>query len=626
MADRAPRQNSNVNEDRSATGPDYTTHQEHRQALAQNQNAISKPRTQRSVKSKSSLEYATPPQTDPKPASNDRADVSGASSENDSLLDLYNSNDDRRRTTSRDRHRIKGKGSRGAATVLEETPEEPDSKWIHRDKLAQIESRELAEMGVRVGRPSRASSKKSVKTSKSSVDAGDIAQDEQAFDEYPMPDGKRQRQMGPSDANQDDANPDKPPEEHKSQLSQDSITMARPGTSRIPVPNPIAQSGPTPNGNSGSPATLGLRRKRSTSASAYQKTRSRSRSGGSQHLLNMSSDTDSPQAATGETPSSSRSKLPSKETPLSWARASSNARKTSAQQRSVSGSNAASKDSPKRPTTSSGSRPATARPEGEAPWIATMYKPDPRLPPEQQMLPTHAKRIAQMQQGADTQSDQQDEFTLLPDTEDLRPDGEAQEPGFDRSQEESLHGVRQHNSRRASSDWQQQHRVDHAAEQRESGQWPLRTPSGHKIYQDTYQPPQRDNDHQQRSPRPSSPSQNPIKTEPEIWVSGKNSIINAAEHGGYGLMPATNVNSSGGALNVNTNAGLQRGAGDSQQQRASARMSTRSRMSEKEKELEEAAVHAPVNQPVRLKEDREDDGAEGGKKKKGGCGGCCVVM
>jgi hypothetical protein len=36
-------------------------------------------------------------------------------------------------------------------------------------------------------------------------------------------------------------------------------------------------------------------------------------------------------------------------------------------------------------------------PEGEAPWIASMYKPDPRLPPDQQMLPTHAKRMMQEQ-------------------------------------------------------------------------------------------------------------------------------------------------------------------------------------------------------------------------------------
>ncbi|KAE8376553.1 hypothetical protein BDV26DRAFT_232231 [Aspergillus bertholletiae] len=44
-----------------------------------------------------------------------------------------------------------------------------------------------------------------------------------------------------------------------------------------------------------------------------------------------------------------------------------------------------------------GDRPKTAvnRPEGDPPWLATMYKPDPRLPPDQQMLPTHAKRMQQ---------------------------------------------------------------------------------------------------------------------------------------------------------------------------------------------------------------------------------------
>ncbi|ERF72877.1 hypothetical protein EPUS_08490 [Endocarpon pusillum Z07020] len=45
-------------------------------------------------------------------------------------------------------------------------------------------------------------------------------------------------------------------------------------------------------------------------------------------------------------------------------------------------------------------RPRTAinRPEGEAPWLATMYKPDPRLPQDQQIIPTHAKKQQQQQQ------------------------------------------------------------------------------------------------------------------------------------------------------------------------------------------------------------------------------------
>ncbi|RHZ61958.1 uncharacterized protein CDV56_108978 [Aspergillus thermomutatus] len=53
-----------------------------------------------------------------------------------------------------------------------------------------------------------------------------------------------------------------------------------------------------------------------------------------------------------------------------------------------------------RPTTRSGEpRPPQTinRPEGDPPWLATMYKPDPRLPPDQQILPTHARRMQQEQ-------------------------------------------------------------------------------------------------------------------------------------------------------------------------------------------------------------------------------------
>lgn len=58
-----------------------------------------------------------------------------------------------------------------------------------------------------------------------------------------------------------------------------------------------------------------------------------------------------------------------------------------------------------RPATRSGDpdRPRTAvnRPEGDPPWLATMYKPDPRLPPDQQIIPTHAKRQQQAQWADD---------------------------------------------------------------------------------------------------------------------------------------------------------------------------------------------------------------------------------
>ena len=87
----------------------------------------------------------------------------------------------------------------------------------------------------------------------------------------------------------------------------------------------------------------------------------------------------------------------------------------------------------KRPGTSSGgtptgsiTRPSTSHspPDGDPPWLATMYKPDPMLPPDQQMLPTHAKRLAQEQWGKEgTAGSVYDrEFRLL------SPNGFAQPP------------------------------------------------------------------------------------------------------------------------------------------------------------------------------------------------------
>jgi hypothetical protein len=76
--------------------------------------------------------------------------------------------------------------------------------------------------------------------------------------------------------------------------------------------------------------------------------------------------------------------------------------------------NTSPKDSPvRRPTTgSTRSRPTSfhMRPEGEAPWVATMYKPDPRLPPDQQMLPTHAKRA--LQGGSDSADEAEQSYPL----------------------------------------------------------------------------------------------------------------------------------------------------------------------------------------------------------------------
>ncbi|RFU73281.1 hypothetical protein TARUN_8973 [Trichoderma arundinaceum] len=50
-----------------------------------------------------------------------------------------------------------------------------------------------------------------------------------------------------------------------------------------------------------------------------------------------------------------------------------------------------------RPSTRSGeaSLSSTKQPEGNPPWMVNSYRPDPRLPPDQQLIPTVAKRLQQ---------------------------------------------------------------------------------------------------------------------------------------------------------------------------------------------------------------------------------------
>lgn len=74
------------------------------------------------------------------------------------------------------------------------------------------------------------------------------------------------------------------------------------------------------------------------------------------------------------------------------------ARTPSAQQRPKTRSGSNREQSGHRPTTSSGQpHNSIKQPEGDPPWLASMYKPDPRLPPDQQLLPTVAKRLQQEQ-------------------------------------------------------------------------------------------------------------------------------------------------------------------------------------------------------------------------------------
>ena len=508
-------------------------------------------------------------------------DQDAASSGDDSLLDLYRSDpgspqvasgmsqssinmqsNGRKRVASRESSRVRRKGSRGAVPVMDSAPAEnvdEESKWIHRDKLAQIESRELAEMGIRMGRPSRAGSRsKSVRTAKSTSDAQEAAPELPDEELPPLTESQRLQPMMDDDLEVHNTQQDTDEfTNHRSQRSEDLTSVARPGTSRIPVPTPSYEED----------SPMEARRKRSESFGMLQR-RTRSRSDGSQHLLDQSNGVDGQIPPSQASPSKQRST--SKPTP-NGNRKASVPRKTSGPVRSRANSNA---DSPKRPTTSGGSRPPTARPEGEAPWIATMYKPDPRLPPDQQMLPTHAKRMAQMQAEAEAKAvrdNEASEFTLQ-DSDEQRVNQEPIENDQTREPQANDGDAGNRASLQSKRTSLQQKRSSIQGK-RDSGQWPLRAPS-------------RQESEKRASPRPDQ---------------------GGIEHGGYNLMPLV-------ASNTDQEKRI------SLQTRTSHR-SQNSHVALSEKERQENAALAPVNQPVRL----QPTGDEQPPKKKDGCN-CCSVM
>ncbi|KAI9887528.1 MAG: hypothetical protein M1823_000619 [Watsoniomyces obsoletus] len=305
--------------------------------------------------------------------------------------------------------------------------EDPDnSKWVHRDKLARIEIEEMQRAGIYLPGPVRPGSRPLDRRDRSLEHGGvdsmtdDIGanperkrilppttQAEQAS--YEVVSGTAQE---PQDEHFDyelrrpeEAAADQPVDRSNSRrpvrkASWSKIPLSK--TSPIPVPQDyIEKHTPTQRSRNGGWVSV------DEDGFAYRKTRSRSQSVGSQMLLDdhdgegggrstptpgqrVSSQGSPPKGdpkgrsstTTGRPPSSShgpRSSLNRGEGSFG-----NNNNKTR-------GKPSGAKDSPgARPGTRSGE---IKRPEGDPPWLATMYKPDPRLPPEQQLIPTVAKRL-----------------------------------------------------------------------------------------------------------------------------------------------------------------------------------------------------------------------------------------
>lgn len=352
-------------------------------------------------------------------------DLSRSGSEPDSLLDLYG----RPRSHIDNVDQLVKADNQDSIYMDDEDPEQ--SRWIHRDKLALIESHEMQEAGIKYPRFPRSNSRSNRKKghirqqSHERISNG-ASQSDPGLHDFEV---ETRQSGGLSNGHGEEQTLEGEPSfdlRTSDEIAQESYSMSiaspvyrQPGTrsssSRIPLP----KSSPLPIPQEHIDRNTPLMRTRGTSENwsagdddgmGYKKGRSRSRSlsVGSQVLLDDGEPlSDAPNTTAHDGVNGSPSTSPTKRLGIKSGQVtSSNARKATGALRNVSepqktrsASNTFRSSPNQRPKSRSGleSRPATAinRPEGDAPWLATMYKPDPRLPPDQQILPTHAKRMQQ---------------------------------------------------------------------------------------------------------------------------------------------------------------------------------------------------------------------------------------
>ena len=285
---------------------------------------------------------------------------------------------------------------RTTAELYGADPDDVSSKWIHRDKLARIENEELQAAGIIFPKP-RARSKPPRDLNLDKVNGSRRGTDTEGQSEA--------RSRKNSSAVSEPKTPDLRVPSWDLRLPEEVDEDADPyfvvnhgvnGSSRIPVaklspvPVPIehiARDVPISRKRDGSPGT--------EDSISYPKTRSRS---GSSRTFD-----------TGWAGAASQPKRAA--TDVSPKKNAGGARKASGPK--GSGSNGRhqtrggqSKDSTSssggqtRPSTRSGERElspsaSNKQPEGEPPWMVSAYRPDPRLPPDQQLLPTVARRLQQ---------------------------------------------------------------------------------------------------------------------------------------------------------------------------------------------------------------------------------------
>ncbi|KAG5988308.1 hypothetical protein E4U54_004697 [Claviceps lovelessii] len=249
---------------------------------------------------------------------------------------------------------------------------EEDSKWIHRDKLAKIESEELQAAGFVIPRV-RASSRQQRVRRQHSVDSN-----------------HSRLRHDPATVNHRDEESTAPAwdlrtaeeiaeEEENAYFANHSLR----GGTRIPVAKASAAPIPQDFLERNSPSARRIDSLEGDTI-AYTKTRSRSASASTKEL----------EAATASNRVSVAKRSITETSPRRVT-----SRKTSVASRSsvTPGKMKTRSGFGRDPSRSGESFAASYQPEGDPPWVFDAYKPDPRLPPDQQLLPTVAKRLRQEQ-------------------------------------------------------------------------------------------------------------------------------------------------------------------------------------------------------------------------------------
>ncbi|KAK7999093.1 hypothetical protein PG991_014768 [Apiospora marii] len=297
--------------------------------------------------------------------------------------------------------------------------DDEENKWIHRDKLAKIESEELQAAGIILPKPrSQSRPRRDRSTDKTSRDrstdkANGSRRATDASDHQPVP-RSRKTSTPPtgaadkgSDHDQDGSWDFRLPDEIAEDPNEYWITSESlgPKGSRIPV---AKMSG-----------TLAL--PNDDFSLTNPKSRSRSNSAVLDEVIK--SPTAAQQRSTSEASPKKLASATKKPTPASTRSASANGRAGTTRPKTRSGPGREN-GSTARPGTRSGElSPVSKSPEGEPPWMVSAYKPDPRLPPDQQLLPTVARRLQQEKWEKEGKfgNTYDKEFRPLNEQEHLRP-------------------------------------------------------------------------------------------------------------------------------------------------------------------------------------------------------------